>query len=387
MPAVEEFNRLAREMRAGRFDVACTQVVAFQQRSPGFFGAHHLMGLCDTEAGRLDKANAHFRAALRLRPDFADSRVNLANNLARLGQLPLAVQEYRQVLARDPGHSGAKQNLMALARLLLAGSQPAEALKALAGLEQNAEWHALAGYAEYKLGRAALALEHLQKALELDPKSEDGWLKIGEMLLFYQSPAAAVAYFSRGARELPQSTPIRLGLAVALLATDTDAASEEALAHLEAIRKADPHYEPALEVLCRVFQRRQQTKELAETAAEWRARNPQSSEAHFYLAVAAGEAPEAERWLKEALRLNPASFDALIALSKRLLQQGQVQDAIVLLERGAELRPADPQPHYLLARAWREAGNAARSRLALEAFQQRKSQEQPWSRLLFELAK
>ncbi len=387
MPAIEEFNRLAREMRAGRFDAACSQAVVFRQQSPGFFGAHHLMGLCDTNAGRLDKANAHFRAALRLRPDFVDSRVNLANNLARLGQLPLAVEEYRQVLTRNPGHSGAKQNLMALARLLLAGGQPAKAVDALAGLDKNAEWHTLAGYAEYKLGRAAPALEHLQKALELDPKLEDGWLKIGEMLLFYQSPAAAVAYFSRGARELPESKPIRLGWAVALLATDTDAAKEEALAHLETLLKADPHYEPALGVLCRVFQQRQQTKELAKTAAEWRARNPNSSEAHYYQAVAAGKEPEAERWLKEALRLNPASFDASIALSKRLLQQGQVQDAIALLERAAELRPADPQPHYLLARAWREAGDASRSRLALEAFQQRKSQEQPWSRLLFELAK
>jgi tetratricopeptide (TPR) repeat protein len=72
--------------------------------------------------GRLADAVQAGEALVRVAPFDAERRVQLAGFYARLGQRERAVQEYRKVLAGNPGHEGARR---ALAALGLAGAVPA----------------------------------------------------------------------------------------------------------------------------------------------------------------------------------------------------------------------------------------------------------------------
>ena len=53
--------------------------------------------------GDLAGAEACFRAALELAPDFADAHANFAYLLERAGALPEAEAHYRHSIAADPG--------------------------------------------------------------------------------------------------------------------------------------------------------------------------------------------------------------------------------------------------------------------------------------------
>ncbi len=71
-------------------------------------------------------AIAHYRAALRIKPDYADAHTNLGMLLARTpGNLPQAISEFQAALTLQPQSAAAHSNL-ALA-FSLAG-RPADAL-------------------------------------------------------------------------------------------------------------------------------------------------------------------------------------------------------------------------------------------------------------------
>ena len=50
-------------------------------------------------------------AAIRIRPDFVDSHINLGNLLDDLGRLPEAIARYREALALNPANPLLRYNL------------------------------------------------------------------------------------------------------------------------------------------------------------------------------------------------------------------------------------------------------------------------------------
>ena len=57
---------------------------------PESFEVHELLGLVYSAQSQDDKASQHLEKAVRLKPDSASARTNLAANLMRLGKLELA---------------------------------------------------------------------------------------------------------------------------------------------------------------------------------------------------------------------------------------------------------------------------------------------------------
>ena len=60
---------------------------------------------------RPSEAVAHYRVAIRVQPDNVAAHVNLANSLARLGNLTEAIDHYREALRLNPGDKLAEINL------------------------------------------------------------------------------------------------------------------------------------------------------------------------------------------------------------------------------------------------------------------------------------
>jgi tetratricopeptide (TPR) repeat protein len=75
--------------------------------------AHYNLGTAQTMAHRLDDAEASFRAALRIDPSYANAHNNLGNVLLALGRNGEAVEEFREVVRLQPANEAARKNLAA----------------------------------------------------------------------------------------------------------------------------------------------------------------------------------------------------------------------------------------------------------------------------------
>jgi tetratricopeptide (TPR) repeat protein len=77
---------------------------------------------------------------------------------------------------------------------------------------------------------------------------------------------------------------------------------------------------------------------------------------------------EAEPFFREALRFDPSFAPGHYQLGALLEKQGKTSQAIEELKRAGELDPADPQPHYALARIYRHAHDTREADLETETF-------------------
>jgi tetratricopeptide (TPR) repeat protein len=98
--------------------------------------AHTSLGIERYEQGKLDEAIMHYRAALRIRPDFAEAHNDLGVALAAKGEINEAIHEFLEGLRAKPGQAASHYNVA----VLLA-----------------------------RQGNTATAVEHLETALRLDP--------------------------------------------------------------------------------------------------------------------------------------------------------------------------------------------------------------------------
>jgi hypothetical protein len=78
---------------------------------PGRPEARNMLGLALERVGRTAEAVAEFTIALKLRPDYAAARFNLANSEIKAGKLDEAIENLRQVVADNPADPLPKSRL------------------------------------------------------------------------------------------------------------------------------------------------------------------------------------------------------------------------------------------------------------------------------------
>jgi len=81
------------------------------RHNPGAWTAHDTLGNALQRSGRLNEAMYQFREALRIKPDYVESRYNLGNTLLSAGRYPEAIEQYEQVLKVQPNYPKAHNNL------------------------------------------------------------------------------------------------------------------------------------------------------------------------------------------------------------------------------------------------------------------------------------
>jgi tetratricopeptide (TPR) repeat protein len=100
----------------GQFDRAQEMADAALKPDPGLAEAHVLCGRLLVAKRRLPEAAAEYREALRLRPDFARVRLDLASTLASAGEMEQSVEVLREA-AKSGDPEVARLPLGALDRL------------------------------------------------------------------------------------------------------------------------------------------------------------------------------------------------------------------------------------------------------------------------------
>src|SRR5438105_2736237 len=106
-----EFQAASALYDSGSFAAAAAKLENLLREIPDSFEIHELLGLTYSAESLDARAHEHLDKAVRLKPDSAAARTNLAANLVRLGNQGPAEQEFKQALKLEPHSFDANHNL------------------------------------------------------------------------------------------------------------------------------------------------------------------------------------------------------------------------------------------------------------------------------------
>ena len=178
------FNVAIELMQKGRFEEAIPQWRKAVEMNPDDSRAHFNLAHSLNERGQLDDAIVEYRKAIELEPGNASLYANLGLALAHRGQLDESIVEYRKIDRVESGERGCAGRPRG--RLCSIKGQAAEAIEHLAKAveldPENAEARNKLGSVLAKTGQVDQGLAHLEKAVALNPASVEYQFNLGFVL-------------------------------------------------------------------------------------------------------------------------------------------------------------------------------------------------------------
>ena len=217
------------------------------ERNPASWLAHHNLGMLKLAASPVD-ASEHLRAAARIRPEDAQTRVNLGYALQLQGRYDEALAEYGEAARADPAFAEAHNNLCSVLQQMNRGAEAIAACREALRLAPGyAKAHFNMGLALARDGQRG-SLEHFREAVRLDGGAFD--LRalavllndLGVRLQYGGSLEEAIAYFRESVRLDGSYAHAHFNLANALQRAGR---SDAALPHYEAVLQQNPRDAPA----------------------------------------------------------------------------------------------------------------------------------------------
>jgi tetratricopeptide (TPR) repeat protein len=217
---------------------------------------HYNLGQAYRQLGELETAQIHLSRSGKVRVAMADPLMHELTSLAvgagphlsrgnaaiRDGRLAEAISEYRLAVAADPNSAKAHLSLgSALARSGDLDGAAAE-FKAAVLLEPSARAHSDLGVVLGELGEDELSLQHLRRAIELEPELVKAQLNLANALARLGHHEEAVAVYRRGLQDDPSNVQAHFTLADLLVQV---ANLEEAAIHYRRTRELEPALGPA----------------------------------------------------------------------------------------------------------------------------------------------
>jgi tetratricopeptide (TPR) repeat protein len=200
--------------------------------------AHYNLANVLSKEGKIEEADAHYQAALRLKPEFVEAWYNLGALEAKRGKPEAAEQDYATVLRIKPDHAEAHLSLGAW----LAGQKRFDeaivhfkaALRAAPG---NADAHFNLAAALNAKGDYAGAATQFEEACRLHPEDVEARENLALVLLYDGKMSDAARHFREVLRVRPDArTHYYLGLAL-----DGTGQAEEAVAHYREAARLGPN--------------------------------------------------------------------------------------------------------------------------------------------------
>lgn len=274
-------NQIRAYIALGRLEAADQCLDAALAALPNSAPLRQQAGIIAASKRDFTSAIAYFQEARTLAPYDVNLSFNLALALAQSGDRTKAMEIYQETLRLDPRHVQSRRRLIemmldsgdikgadSLVKSLIAVDGKSNESAWLSGLvhyaasrysQAIAEWLTLKdrfpprywvylGNAHAKLGDLEAAVKSYENELDANPVNPEALLKLGTY--FSQShPEKSVLYFERLLALKPESSEIRLSLAVALLRAG---ATEQARGQLTQILQSRPDFLPAVELLERL---------------------------------------------------------------------------------------------------------------------------------------
>jgi tetratricopeptide (TPR) repeat protein len=341
-PSVPTIRDAAASLAAGDLKRAENELQAILRAVPTDVHALNLLAIVRVQQKREDEAEALFKEAITIQPDFAGAHSGLGLLYAQMGKNDLAVPPLKESLRLDPSrkdvqavlvsilrgqaHDAAGHNDLEKALALLMDARklnPADAdvqyefgmvalrmslfPDAIDGFDQALKLRADDAAALYGLGRAKMSVSRFDDAqqaferyVQLRPPDASGHYALGFTFQALQRTSDARVEYERSIALQPQQT--ESGFQLGLMELEEGSAGAAA-GRFEQVLKRAPQHAGALSGMGRV---KFKEKDFAGAAALFEkaiASNPELREAHYYLGLAdsrLGRKEESEKELEIA---------------------------------------------------------------------------------------
>jgi len=410
-----QFQAAVAQYDAGHFAEAAVQLEKLLPSVPQSFEVHELLGLVYAAQSQDAKANEHLERAVRLNPNSAEARTNLAANLSRLGKLGPAEEQFRKAAQLEPENFDANHNLgeayvhagkiaeatpflekaqridpssydngydLSLAYLLTGHTKDArERIHALLQQKNAAELHNLLAEVEEKDGNFVTAANEFEIAAHMDP-SESNLFDWASELLVHRTLEPSIEIFRQATERYPQSSRLAIGLGMALYSLGKYDDAVVSLLRAADLSPADPRIYP---FLSRAYDSSPgQADEVIKRFRRFADLQPRNGRALYYYAMSLWKGKRAqdagldlhqiESLLTKSIELDPALADAQLQLGNLYSDQSKYADAIPHYKRALELNTDLADAHYRLGQAYVRTGEKDRAQQELQVYQQLRAQ-------------
>jgi tetratricopeptide (TPR) repeat protein len=136
--------------------------------------SHYNIGVDLARKGAFEDAAQHYRAALKIKPDYVSAHFRFGNILAVQGNLDEAIRQYDAILKTGPVSAAVHYNLGNAFAVLNRLTEAVEQYEKSLQLDPaSAAAHGGLGHVLFKQNKLEDALEHYRKAIEIDPEAAD----------------------------------------------------------------------------------------------------------------------------------------------------------------------------------------------------------------------
>lgn len=369
----------------GKYPEARAEIEAGRKAAPNSLAATHALALVDYTEGKYPAARESLQKILKSAPEHMPSILLAGAVELNLGSNGQAEAYLRKYLAADPNNLYARK---LLAQALLKGSQPGDAVAALAPALDNtndpqllalagesymqardfgkatalfekaaklapdaAVVHTSLGLSRLSQGDNAKAIDELERAAELDPKSPRALTALVQAelgLKHYDKALAAVTKLEQAQPENPQTQNLKAS--VHLAKGDVPAAR----AAFEKALQLQPTFFPAAANLAQLDLREQKpeaARKRFEALLEKDKKNFGAMAALADLAMLQQKPDEATTWLEKAQAENPDAIPAVLKLGTHYLATQQQAKALTLARKFQASNPTSPDLLDLLGQA------------------------------------
>jgi tetratricopeptide (TPR) repeat protein len=344
------------------------------EKNPSCWMARGNLGVYLMDKGSLPEAIEELRAAIRIRPDYADAHNNLGNALSKIpGREKDAMAEFEAALRINPGMAEAHGNLgLALVRTPGRFADGiAQMETALRGNEDAPEFAGLhrdlgAALAEVP-ARLQEALKEDEAALRLDPGMVSARMNLGIALARAGRRKDAAKQFEEILVAQPDNAEAHNNLANVLTLLGRNA---EAIGHYRSALRLNPGSPEAHFNLGHALR---DDGDGSEAIAEYReaislgADLAEVRNSLGYVLLRVGRTSEALAEYERAVRLQPRSAVFRNNLGIALTRAGRLDEAIAALREATAINPGYGDAQYNLGLALRRAGRAEEAAAAFAA--------------------
>lgn len=410
-----QFQSAVAHYNAGQLPEAAAELEDLLPHVSNNFEAQELLGVVYASMSEDTKAIVHLEAAVRLKPNSAPARTNLAASLSRSGNQQLAGEQLRKALALAPHEYTTNHNLgefyiksgkisegrplleMAqridpssydngydLATADLLTGKLAEARQLVQDLlheKDSDELHNLLAQIEEKDGQFVAAANEFETAAHLNP-SEDNLFDWASELLLHRTYEPAIEVFRSAAQRYPNSPRLMIGLGMSLYARGLYEDAVKALLTAADLDPSDPR--------CYLFLSKSydsspsQADEVIQRFRRYAALEPNNALAQYYYAMSLWKGKraegsglnfqEVESLLKKSIALNGSIPEAHMQLGNLYADQRQFEKSIPEYVRALELNPNLPDAHYRLGTDYVHIGQKDRAQAEFAVYQKLRAQ-------------
>jgi tetratricopeptide (TPR) repeat protein len=410
-----QFQSAVAQYNAGQFAEAAAQLEDLLPRVAKSFDVHELLGMVYAAQSQDTKAIEHLEAAVRLKPDSAPARTNLAVSLSHAGKLELAGEQFRKALALEPRNYDANHNLgefyiqsgkikeatpfleeaqrvnpssydngydLALAYFVTGQlGQARQLVQSLMTVKNTGELHDLLGEIEEKDGKFVAAANEFETAAHMDP-SEGNLFDWGSELLLHRTYEPAIDVFQEATKRYPNSPRLFIGLGMALYSRGRYDEAVKSLLTAADLNPSDPR--------CYLFLSKayssspNQAEAVIQAFRRYADLQPSNALALYYYAVSLWKGKRAEEsssdlqqvksLLEKSIALNPALAEAHMQLGNLYSDQHDYAQSIPEYVRALNLDSNLFDAHYRLGQAYVHSGQKERAQGEFEIYQRLRAQ-------------